>query len=241
MPRQTRFRVAGVTQLVLQRGHNSEPVFHGDNDFRNYLEFMKESAEESGCAVHAYGLLENHILALCTPQSADGVSKMMQAIGRRYAYAFNQTHQRTGALWDGRYKACLVEPSRYVLASYRFVESQAIRAGYAEQPMAYRWSSHRAHVARETSRVVDDHRVYQYLGADSQQRAIAYRDMFRFPLSESLLDEIQHALRHCLVLGSERFKDEIERKLSARVRLGRPGRPRKEFTLATFIPSAASA
>ena len=240
MPRQTRFRAAGLTQLVFQRGHNNGPVFCDDNDYRTYLEYLQESAEETDCAVHAYGLMSNHILVLCTPQRADGVSKMMQAIGRRYAYAFNQTHHRSGSLWDGRYKACLVEPSRYVLASYRYVETQPIRTGSVLEPQAYQWSSYRAHVSQESSRVVLDHWVYQNLGGQPCERAKAYRDIFRFPLSESLLDEIHHALGHSLVLGSERFKDDIERKLSARVRLGQPGRPKKDAAL-RLVSSAASA
>ena len=220
MPRQTRFRITGLTQLVLQRGHNNTPVFRNPNDYRMYLEYMEESAEETQCAVHTYALLSNHVLVLCTPQRPDGVSKMMQAIGRRYAYAFNHTHQRTGALWDGRYKACLVEPSRYVLASYRFVETQPVRIGSVEQISAYPWSSHPAHVSGQRDRVVFDHWVYRNLGTEAKERAKAYRDIFGFPLSDSLLSEVQHALQHCLVLGSERFKDDIEQKLSARVRLG---------------------
>lgn len=241
MPRQTRFRIAGLTQLVLQRGHNREPVFHGPNDYRMYLEFMNESAEENECAIHAYGLLPNHVPVLCTPQRPDGVSKMMQAIGRRYAYAYNHTHRRTGALWDGRYKACLVEPSRYVLASYRFVETQPTRTGYAAQPDAYRWSSYPAHISGEVDRVILDHWVYQNLGTARAERASAYQDIFRFPLSKSLLDEVEHALQHCLVLGSERFKDDIGQKLSARVRLGQPGRPRKHMHIPTLASSGATA
>lgn len=241
MPRQTRFRIAGLTQLVLQRGHNSEPVFHDVNDYRMYLEFMNESAEETECAIHAYGLLPNHVMVLCTPQRADGVSKMMQAIGRRYAYAFNHTHHRTGALWDGRYKACLVEPSRYVLASYRFVDTQPARVGYAVQSQGYRWSSYSAHMSGEVNRVILDHWVYRNLGAERAERASAYRDIFRFPLSKSLLSEVDHALQHCLVLGSERFKDDIGQKLSARVRLGRPGRPRKPMQIPALASSGASA
>ena len=240
MPRQTRFRAAGLTQLVLQRGHNNGPVFCDDNDYRIYLEYLKESAEETGCAGHAYGLMSNHILVLCTPRRADGVSKMMQAIGRRYAYAFNQTHHRSGSLWDGRYKACLVEPSRYVLSSYRFVETQPIRTGSVVEPQSYQWSSCRAHVSGESSRMVLDHWVYLNLGTQPNERARAYRDIFRFPLSQPSLNEIQHALSHSLVLGSERFKDDIEQKLSARVRLGQPGRPKKDSVL-PYASSGATA
>lgn len=241
MPRQIRFRVAGATQLVMQRGHNSAPIFHDGNDYNVYLDYLNDSSQETECAVHAYGLMPNQVLLLCTPQHADGVSKLMQAIGRRYAYAFNHTHHRTGALWDGRYKACLVEPSRYVLASYRFVETQPVRMGWATEMSGYRWSSHHSHISGEMNRVVMDHWVYLNLADCSKERAKTYHDVFRFPLSEVVLAEVEYALSHCLVLGSERFKDDVERKLCARVRLGQPGRPRKAHAISRLVVSGALA
>ena len=241
MPRQTRFRIAGATQLVMQRGHNSGSAFRHASDYHMYLDYLNESAQETECAVHAYGLFADHILLLCTPQHADGVSKLMQAVGRRYAYAFNHTYFRTGALWDGRYKACLVEASRYVLASYRFVETQPVRIGCVAETTDYRWSSHHSHVSGEMNRVIEDHWVYLNLAERTKERAKTYRDIFRFPLSEALLADVRHALHHCLVLGSERFKDDVARKLSTRVRLGQPGRPKKRTTLSKFVSSSAIA
>ena len=235
MPRQARYRITGISQLVLQRGHNRQPAFKTADDYRTYIESVRMAALDSECAVHAYRLMFNAVYLLCTPQVDDGVSRLMQSIGRRYTAYFNQTHRRSGTLWDGRYRACLVEPGGYLLACYRFVENQS------SDERGVDWSSYRHHGLESRDPLLIDHWVYRNLGSCPHARCTAYRELLRTPLNPTTIEAVEAALHHCLVLGSEAFKDKIETTVHTRVRLGRPGRPPKNAAPRNIEHGAANA
>jgi putative transposase len=151
----------------------------------------------------------------------------MQAVGRRYVVEFNSIHRRTGTLWDGRYRASLVEPSSPVLTVYRYLDTLASIYGLEERFGEYPWSSHHCHTRSHPSPVVRDHPIYERISADPDRRRARYRELCAVPLNEHVKREVVKTVRHGLVLGSESFKDRIARDFSVRVRLGRPGRPPK--------------
>ena len=109
MARQPRLDVPGIPQRVVQRGNNRLPCFLDDSNRRRYLQLLRESSLATGCALHAYVLMTNHVHLLLTPPTAGSVSRMMQKLGRQYVGQFNARHKRTGTLWEGRYKACLAK------------------------------------------------------------------------------------------------------------------------------------
>ncbi|MGH7249958.1 MAG: transposase, partial [Minisyncoccia bacterium] len=115
MPRKPRFYLAGVSVHIVQRGHSREPVFFEDGDYQAYLGWLKEAAQRYGCAVHAYVLMTNHVHILVTPARKDSVTLMMQYVGRRYVPYINVTYGTSGTLWEGRYKASLVQDEQYLL------------------------------------------------------------------------------------------------------------------------------
>jgi len=115
MARKRRAAPVGVPQHVIQRGNNRQVCFGSEDDMRAYLHWLKEYADKCKVEVHARVLMSNHVHLLCTPQAPDAVSRMMQAIGRVYVRYFNYTYQRTGTLWESRYKSCLVESESYLL------------------------------------------------------------------------------------------------------------------------------
>jgi putative transposase len=201
------------------------------HDYRVYLACVSVAAEQSATDVHAYVLMTNHVHLLVTPRQVNGVAKMMQSIGRRYVYSIHTTYQRTGTLWEGRYKACLVEADPYFFMCSRYIELNPVRAGMVADSAAYPWSSYRWHAWGETDRVVTDHELYRALGRTSQERQSAYRALFQRTLDEGELQELRSTLHQCRVLGTERFKDTIERVLSRRVRSGKAGRPRQNVQL----------
>lgn len=227
MPRLPRYVLPDVPQHVIQRGNNRQAVFFQADDYRVYLACLAEEVVTHGCVVHAYVLMTNHVHLLLTPRQPTSIAKVMQALGRRYVQYVNTTYQRTGTLWEGRYRASLVDAECYLLACYRYIELNPVRAGMVPRPEAYPWSSYRWHALGQDDPVVADHALYLALGSTPHERHLAYRDLCQQQLDAHALQEIRTTLHQSRVLGTERFKDDIEAALARRVRLGKAGRPRK--------------
>ena len=157
MPRQTRFPGTGIPQLIRQRGHNGARICVTGRDFLALYGHLLEASVETESVIHAYAVLPHGLYLLATPQRKGGVSKMMQAVGRQYVPWFNAEHDRSGALWEGRYRACLVEPSIQVLDCYRYVEQHGDNRHSQADVCGYRWSSGRAHLDGQNDTLIDDH------------------------------------------------------------------------------------
>jgi len=228
VPRKPRFTLPGVPQHVIQRGNNREPCFFVEEDYNRYLTDLSETAVRHACAIHAYCLMTNHVHLLMTPMREHSISQTMQALGRRYVYYVNKTYRRTGTLWEGRYKASLIDSEAYLLSCMRYIELNPVRANMVEHPGEYRWSSYTANAQGEFTSVLTPHPLYLALDPDSPAREHAYRELFRYHLDTDTLHEIRKALNHELVLGRSYFKEKIERMTSRQTELGQPGRPRIE-------------
>lgn len=227
MPRRARLRVAGVPHHVIQRGNNRSPCFFAEEDYRFYLRCLHEGADRYECAIHAYVLMTNHVHLLVSPAGEEALSLLMRYLGSRYVQYVNCVYQRTGTLWEGRFKSSLIDSARYLLTCYRYIELNPVRARMAASPTDYPWSSYRYHAEGCVNEVIQDHRLYLELGATQIERQLAYRELFRHQLDDKELAEIRTSVNGGLVLGEERFKDEIEGVVARRVRPGRGGRPRK--------------
>ena len=230
MPRQPRYNLPGLPQHVIQRGNNRQAVFFDDSDYHRYLADLDEIAADTGCQIHAFVLMTNHVHLLVTPTVSNGICKLMQGLGRRYVAYVNHTYRRSGTLWEGRYKASLVAEDNYLLSCMRYIELNPVRAGMAIHPGGYRWSSyhHNAHGERCGLSVAEHGRYLALSGAEAERRE-CYRDLFNNALDHDLIHSIRQTLNSCLVLGNERFKDEIEFQLKRKVRPGKAGRPSKIF------------
>lgn len=228
MARKPRVFLKGVAQHVVQRGNNREPCFFAEEDYRFYLECLTDAAKKNGCVIHAYVLMINHVHLLVSPEDAYSVSGMMQSLGRRYVRYVNHAYKRTGTLWEGRFKASLVQSDNYLLACSRYIELNPVRANMVKTPDAYKWSSYSHNAWGEDDACITAHEVYQVLGDDAEQRQCAYRELFRHHMDNALLHEIRDALNHEAILGSSYFKERVEDVLGRRVQPGLPGRPRVE-------------
>lgn len=144
MPRQPRFYSPGVVLHVVQRGNNREACFTKPDDHRFYLQCLRDAAIEHGVDVHAYALITNRVHLLVSPASPESLPRAMQTLGRRYVGRFNFVYRRTGTLWEGRYKAALVDSDEYLLICMRYIELNPVRARMVEHAAQYRWSSFRA-------------------------------------------------------------------------------------------------
>ena len=227
MARLPRYIVPGQPLHIIQRGNNRSVIFVADDDYRFYLECLAEAAKREGCDIHAYVLMTNHVHLLATPHGKESVAKMLQSVGRRYVQYFNQAYQRTGTLWEGRYKATLIDSEAYLLACYRYIELNPVRAGMVLQPNDYLWSSCRCHVEGVLDERLTEHALYQALGHTDEARQAAYRALLNTCLSESEVVAIREATNKAWVLGGDRFKAEIAALVERRVAPLPKGRPRK--------------
>jgi putative transposase len=208
--RQPRFLLPGHPQHVIQRGNNRHVIFADEADYRFYLDTLQEACGRFACRVHAYVLMTNHVHLLMTPDCAAGIGKVMQSLGRRYVQYFNYRYRRTGTLWEGRYKAALLDTEAYLLTCYRYIELNPVRAGMIIRPDAYRWSSHRFNALGEPNVLVTPHHRYLQLAESAEQRYRAYRALFRAALEEVAVNAIREATNKTWVLGDDRFRLEIE-------------------------------
>jgi len=217
MARLPRFVIPDQPQHVIVRGNNREPIFIADTDYYFYLEILKNACEKHNCDLHAYVLMTNHVHLLITPHTEHGLSKVMQMIGRYYVQHFNYTYQRTGTLWEGRYKATLIDSEQYLLTCYRYIELNPVRAkGLVEHPADYIWSSYRYNAMGKGSRIVTPHDEYLQLGQSDEERQTAYRELFNEILTEKVVAEISQATNKAWIIGSQYFKDKIEKQLARR-------------------------
>jgi len=224
MPRRRRVCPPGVAQHLIQRGNNRQICFASDEDCAAYAHWLREAAERYAVAVHAWVFMTNHVHLLAAPERKDGISRMMQQLGRHYVRYFNYQYARSGTLWEGRFKACLVQDSEYLLQCYRYIELNPVRAGMVTDPADYRWSSYRVNALGAESRLCTPHPEYLALDA-VEDRCAAYRRLFDPHVDRELLDEIRRATDQGLVLGNDRFRAEMEALTGARLRPGRRGRP----------------
>jgi putative transposase len=225
MPRKPRFQLPGVPQHVIQRGNNRQACFFAEADYFYYLDALRAAADKFGGRIHAYVLMTNHVHLLITPDRENALSEIMQSIGRRYVRYVNKEHGRSGTLWEGRFKASLVQSERYLLTCYRYIELNPVRAGMVDHPGEYRWSSYCANAQGAADETLCQHDEYRRLGTTGRERQAAYGALFSHRLDPGMVADIRDAVNHELVVGSNRFKDEVEATTNRRARMGQPGRP----------------
>ena len=227
MPRRARLALPGVPLHLIQRGNNRQACFFADEDYRFYLDWLAEHAGKTGCRIHAYVLMTNHVHLLLSADEPGAPGALMKALGQRYVQYVNRVYRRSGTLWEGRFRSCPIQEEAYLLACQRYIEMNPVRAGMVEHPGEYRWSSYRANGQGESDALVRSHALYDDLGLDAPDRLAAYRELFRYELEPGLVDEIRRATNGNFLLGNAGFAADVAVMLGRRVLPGKSGRPRK--------------
>ncbi len=222
--------VPGVAVHVIQRGNNRNACFASDEDRRFYLFHLARMLPRAGCLLHAYCLMTNHVHLLLTAQSAGGCALLMKSTGELYARYFNKTHQRSGYLWEGRFKSCLVQSETYVLSCYRYIDLNPVRAGLVRRADEYVWSSYRFNALGEASALLSPHEEYLRLGGTSAERQAMYRELIAEVQGPHTVEEIRNATNGGYVLGSTAFRTALARLFGRRVDRGIAGRPVRQHT-----------
>lgn len=226
MARLPRLSLAGYPHHVIQRGNNRQAIFLDAADRQYMLELLAECATSCRVAIHAYVLMDNHLHLLLTPQTADGLPKMMQAVGRRYVRRFNDRHGRTGTLWEGRYRSTLIDSDRYLLACMAYIDLNPVRAGMVLQATDYPWSSHAHYIGQRQDRLITPHPLVWSLGNTPFAREAAYAQWVQAGIASREADALTDATLRGWALGGPAFVDRLQQQTERRVTQKRPGRPK---------------
>ena len=238
MPRQPRLILRGVAAHIIQRGNDRKACFREPSDYLLYLTHLRELGAKYACSIHAYCLMTNHVHLLMTPSTAEACTSLMRDLGQRFVQYFNKRYGRTGTLWEGRYRSSVVESARYVLACYRYIELNPVRAGLAAEPAAYDWSSHAENAGYRPQSLVVPHAELAALGLNIEARDSAYRALFRSDIEPTLVKHIREATNGGYPLGSDAFKAGLA-FATRRIARGKAGRPSKKAPTATSSKSGS--
>jgi putative transposase len=231
MARLPRYVIPGQPQHIIQRGNNRQVIFAAEADYQFFRDALVEAAEKHELAIHAYVWMTNHIHLLATPANEHSISKVFQSVGRKYVQYFNFTYRRSGTLWEGRYRSTVVDSEQYLLTLMRYIELNPVRADMVAHPRDYPWSSYRLNADGQDGPNSDwlvPHREYLRLGRSNEDRQSAYRQLFRAAIAKDELQAIRESSHKGWVLGSERFKAQIEALSGRQATSKGVGRPRKE-------------
>jgi putative transposase len=228
MPRTARIILPGYPHHIIQRGHNRQVVFAGEDDYHYYLENLAEWKNHFGCKVYAFCLMTNHIHLIVEPgEDVASLSRLMKRLAGRQTRFVNRLEGRSGTLWEGRFKSSPIESNSYLLACSRYVEMNPVFAGMCDDPATYPWSSCGSKVAPKQFPWLDDDPLYEALGATNEERRQRYREFLRESISDEEKELILGAIQRGQLTGGRSFIDAIESRLNKRIELRGRGRPRK--------------
>ena len=227
MPRLSRFCPSGHPCHIIQRGNDRQDCFLDAMDFSLYASWLKNYSHVNRVSIHAWVFMTNHVHLLATPEDDFGISKLMQSLGRNYVRYFNKKYHRTGTLWEGRFKSCLVDTENYLFNCYRYIEENPVRAKMVSHPEHYKWSSYHCNANGKESKLCKPHPLYLELGMNDNARQRAYEDLFEGHLRDSIVNKIRKCINTGDILGDELFIDGIEKKHNITIKRKKVGRPKK--------------
>ena len=225
MARLPRLTLPGYPHHVIQRGNNRQAIFASAKDYQTLLDLLDENAKKFGVSVHAYVLMSNHFHLLATPDTAEGLPQMMQAVGRRYVRYFNDTQKRTGTLWEGRYKSTLIQTDRYLLACMAYIDLNPVRAGLVAQARDYPWSSHGHYIGQRIDKLINPHALFWELGNTPFAREAAYAALVHSGISPVQQTALTDSALRGWALGEPDFVADLQKRTQRRVAKGLAGRP----------------
>ncbi len=231
MARLPRLTLPAYPHHIIQRGNNRQPIFASTEDYETLLALIAENALKFKVAVHAYVLMANHFHLLATPDSADGLPKMMQAVGRRYVRYFNDKQQRSGTLWEGRYRSTLIQTERYLLACMAYIDLNPVRAGMVAEATDYPWSSHNHYLGKRHDKLITPHALVWGMGNTPFAREVAYAELVHGGLAADQQQALTASALSGWALGDDEFVADLQKQTERRLLKAQPGRPaRKENT-----------
>jgi putative transposase len=227
MARPPRITIPAYPHHIIQRGNNRAATFFADDDYRYFLECLRQAKVKCRCRIYSYVLMTNHFHLLVEPAEVGDLGRFMQSVGRRYVRYVNETYRRTGTLWEGRFKSAAVSRDEYLIACSRYIELNPVRAGLVTHPRDYRWSSYQRRALGVSDRLLDEDPWYNGLGTTERDKQERYRQWIDAQVSEREWDEIRQATQRGRLIGRETFQKQVE-AMTGRHLVGEArGRPKK--------------
>lgn len=222
MARLPRLSLPGHAHCVRQATVHGQPLTQDAQDVQALLAAMRELSATCRVAVWAYGVQPQTLDLVLCPETPDGLGRFMQALGRRYVQAFNRRHQRSGALWAGRYRAAVVENGAWLLDAILQVEHPAWQA---------QWPSSAAHhLGQRRDPVLADAPVFWALGNTPFERELAWRQRLAQGPDAATSDALARAVHGAWAVGSPAFLAGLAEATGRPAQPRRPGRPRRPRT-----------
>lgn len=226
MARLPRLTLPGYPHHIIQRGNNRQPIFLAEDDYVFFLELLHEHTRQHDVALHAYVLMANHFHLLATPQTVEALPQVMQAVGRKYVRYFNDKYQRSGTLWEGRYKSTVIDSDQYLLLCMVYCDLNPVRAAMVAQPADYLWSSYSHYSGAKVDHLITSHALIWELGNTPFAREAAYAHMVQSGITPQQYAQLTESVLHGWALGDARFLEDLQAKTPRRVLKANPGRPK---------------
>lgn len=228
MPRQSRIVLPDYPHHIIQRGHNRQVIFAGDEDYLYYLDNLRQWKTELGCKVYAYCLMSNHVHLIIDPgERPENLALLMKRVAGRQTRHVNRLKERTGSLWEGRYKSSPIQADEYLLACCRYIELNPVRAGLVDLPAQYRWSSFSPRINGVKQSLLDFDPFYLGLGSTLRKCARRYEQLLDKAIPEQELKQMREAVQRGQLTANRHFAGQVSEKYGRRVECRGPGRPRK--------------
>ncbi len=228
MSRKARVIIPNTPHHIMQRGHNRQVVFSSEEEFQYYRENLIEFKKQFGCKVYAYCLMTNHVHLIVNPgKNPEALSLLMKRLAGRQTRYVNKLEERSGSLWEGRFKSSIISSKEYLLACCRYIELNPLRAGLVNDPKDYLWSGYNSKVEGIVDKVLDLDSNYRALGNTQKERQSAYKEYVTETIPDEELQLIRGAIQRNQLTGSDRFRMQLEKKHEVQIFNRGRGRPKK--------------
>lgn len=226
MARLPRILWPGQAHLVEQRGHNGVSIVRDERDSRDWRALLQDAAVTERVDLHAWALLEDRFLLLVSPHTPEGLSRLMQSLARRYAVAFNRRHGRRGTLWEGRFRACVLEPGAWVLEGMAHVEQGGQAVAAQHPPDTLRCSSPH-HLGQVRDPGLTEPPAWWSLGNTPFERELAWQARLAQATTADRAYRIASSLRRGWPLGEREFLKVMAQRTGRSATPLPRGRPRR--------------
>ncbi len=226
MARLPRYTIKNQPQHIIQRGLDGQDIFIDNDDYQFYWECLRDAAKTNHLKVHSYILMPDHVHLLASPGSERSIPKTLQSLGRRYVQYFNAIYGASGTLWEGRYRATVLDSKEFLLNCSRYIELNGVRAGLVDHPEEYDWSSYAHNALGQEDPLISAHREYKKLATWVKPAHRVYQSLFKNQISVDELEIIRESTNKGWALGNEKFAAKIEKLGGRRATRLRRGRPR---------------
>ena len=209
MPRPQRLQDAGFLHHVVSVGNDRQVIFKSPQDFLTYFDLLDKARKQYPIKIYNFCLMDNHIHLLVEPLEDGSLSRAMEYVAKGYAKYFNKTYHHEGHVFQGRFKSFLVQSERYYFACSRYIDLNPLKSQIVSDPKEYQWTGYKSLAFGEAPPIIMDvHSLYEGLGANEQERRIAYKTLV-FNYHGEDLDLLE---RRTGVLGDKEFKNQFKSK-----------------------------